>query len=376
MNRVGAAVLFLSAVFVGQVFLPAATTQAEAPAPPDTPTFQSGVNLVQVPVVVRDRDGHAVKGLHKEDFQLFDRGKLQEIASFVETKPGGQIAPDRSQTGVGRAAGAGMVVPERFVAFLFDDVAIRNSADLTRIRDAATRRLAALDPSDRAAVLTTSCRVLLDFTDDQAKIQEAVSRIAFQAVPVCRVAQTEVLQLAVLNSVVRRMALLPGERSVILISPGFSVGHDRTAEEAELIDTAIRSRVLIDALDVGGVAGAPPISASAGPVRGMAGQTNGQVNNRRPSAPSNRQPGASSTNPVALRELAHGTGGTYVAAGNDLDVGFRKLATPESFYVLGFSPGESKADGSFHELKVKLKEARKLTVQARGGYFAPARKQE
>jgi VWFA-related protein len=369
MNGTGAIpVLFLGATLAAM---------AQAPAPGgDTATFQSGVNLVQVPVVVRDHDGHAVKGLQKEDFELFDRGKRQEIASFVETKPGGQIAPDASQAGAGPAGGAGMVVPERFAAFLFDDVAIRDSADLTRVRDAATRRLAALDPSDRAAVITTSCRVLLDFTDDRAKLGEAVSQIGFRAAPVCRVAQTEVLQLAVLNSVVARMAHLPGQRSVILISPGFSVGHDRTAEEAELIDAAIRSKVLIDSLDVGGVAGAPPVSVGSGPVRGMAGQTNGQVNNRQPTMPRNRQPSASSSNPVALTELAHGTGGAYVAAGNDLDSAFRKLTTPEAFYVLGFSPGEAKADGSFHELKVKLKESHKVTVQARGGYYAPARRQE
>ena len=48
----------------------------------DTPTFSTGVNLVSVPVVVRDRDGHAVGTLRKEDFQLFDKGKPQIISKF------------------------------------------------------------------------------------------------------------------------------------------------------------------------------------------------------------------------------------------------------------------------------------------------------
>ncbi len=330
----------------------AAMAQAPEPAPrDDTPTFQSGVNLVQVPVVVRDRDGHAVKGLHKEDFELLDRGKRQEIVSFAETRPGEQTAPDRSQAG-----GGGMVIPERFVAYLFDDVSIRDSADLTRVRDAATRQLAALQPSDRASVVTTSCRVMLDFTDDKAKLHEAVSQIAFRSPPVCRVGRSQVLQLSVLSSLVRRVALVAGQRSVILISPGFFVGHDRTAEMAELIDAAIRSKVRIDALDVGGVGGAPlrPADPYGYPDRGPR-----QV----PPPP----------DPVTLTELANGTGGSYVAAGNDFDTGFRKLGTPESFYVLGFSPGDAKADGSFHELKVKLKDSRKLSVQARKGYYAGAR---
>jgi VWFA-related protein len=321
----------------------------------NTATFQSGVNLVQVPVVVRDRDGHAVTGLQKDAFDLFDKGKRQEIVSFAETKPGGQTAPDKS-VGDGAKAG-GMVIPERFVAFLFDDASLRDSADLTRIRDAATRQLAALQPGDRASVVTTSCRVLLDFTDDRAKLQEAVSQISFRSPPVCRVARTEVLQLAVLATVVRRVALVPGQRSILLISTGFFVGHDRTAEEAQLIDAAIQARVRIDALDASGVGGAAirPIDPASDP-----------LNRRQRSAP----PPAT---PEALIELAHGTAGTYVAAGNDLDMGFRKLATPESYYVLGFSPADAKADGSFHELKVKLKDSRKLTVEARKGYIAGAR---
>jgi VWFA-related protein len=343
----------------------AAMAQEPAQAPGgDTATFQSGVNLVQVPVVVRDHDGHAVKGLHKEDFELFDRGKLQEIVSFAETRAGEQIAPDRSQASAAPAGGGGMVVPERFVALLFDDVSIRDSADLTRIRDAAARQLAALQPGDRASVVTTSCRVLLDLTDDRAKLQEAVAQISFRAPPVCRVAGTQVVQLAVLASVVHRMSLVAGQRSVILISPGFFVGHDRTAEEAQVIDEAIRSKVLINSLDVGGVGGVSPIQSA-----------DASRNNRRSpygTAPNSTRQYAP-PDPVTLTELAHGTGGAYVAAGNDLDTGFRKLATPESFYVLGFSPGEAKADGSFHELKVRLKDSRKLTVQARKGYNAGAR---
>ena len=149
-----------------------------------------------------------------------------------------------------------------------------------------------------------------------------------------------------------------GERSITFISPGFYVGHDRTAEEAELIDSAVHSKVLIDALDVGGVGGGAitPVDPYGYPDRTGYQQ-------QRPSP----------NNPITLTELAHGTGGVYVAAGNDLDTGFRKLATPESYYVLGFSPAGVKADGSFHELKVRLKDPRKLSVQARGGYYAPAR---
>jgi hypothetical protein len=37
--------------------------------------------------------------------------------------------------------------------------------------------------------------------------------------------------------------------------------------------------------------------------------------------------------------------------------------------LLGFVPA-AKADGRFHQLKVKLENAHKMTVEARSGYYA------
>jgi hypothetical protein len=53
------------------------------------PTFklQSERNLVIVRVVVRDAKAAAVDNLRKEDFQLFDHGKLQTISQFSVEKP-------------------------------------------------------------------------------------------------------------------------------------------------------------------------------------------------------------------------------------------------------------------------------------------------
>src|SRR3984957_8814984 len=70
----------------------AEVTQRDAPF-----TFSTGVNLVLVPVVVRDREGHAIGTLKKEDFQLFDKGKLQEISKFsIEKAEAPPILPDTS----------------------------------------------------------------------------------------------------------------------------------------------------------------------------------------------------------------------------------------------------------------------------------------
>src|ERR1017187_385589 len=69
--------------------------------------FKARVNLVMVPVVVRDRKGNAVGSFKQEDFQLFDKGKPQFIARFSLEKVAGRPnkaaaaapppSPDRSE---------------------------------------------------------------------------------------------------------------------------------------------------------------------------------------------------------------------------------------------------------------------------------------
>jgi hypothetical protein len=81
---------------------------------------------------------------------------------------------------------------------------------------------------------------------------------------------------------------------------------------------------------------------------------------------------AASAQDDLLATLADGTGGVFFHNNNDLEEGFRRAAqAPEYSYVLAFTPQNLKLDGSFHTLKVTLKNAQKLTLQARRGYYAP-----
>jgi VWFA-related protein len=244
-----------------------------------------------------------------------------------------------------------MALPARFVTYFFDDLSIRDQGDLKRIRDAVTQQLGALQPGDRAAIFTSSCRVELDFTNDPQKLKETVGRMQLRPAPVCRVSQSQTLQVELLKAVVNKMSNLPGRREIILTSSGFHIGPSRPYEESELIEAATRAKVSIDAVDTGEATDYTGGGASA--------------------ARSNQPWYDNATNPVVLEDLAHGTGGTY-ATGNDFALSFRKLATPESHYVLGFVPA-GKADGRFHQLKVKLENAHKLSVEARKGYYAAPR---
>ena len=105
----------------------------------ETPTFKTRVNLVSVPVVVRDKQGRAVGGLQQEDFQLFDKNKPQIITKFSVEKAGAKFGkkPESPAPKPGEGSeGLPADTPDHFVAYLFDDVHLA-FGDLVRVRDAA-----------------------------------------------------------------------------------------------------------------------------------------------------------------------------------------------------------------------------------------------
>lgn len=363
-------------------------------------SFSSKVDLVTVPVVVRDHEGRAVGTLKKEDFQLFDKGKPQVISEFVIEKaedaaamaPGAGKPPERTAAG-------------RFVAYLFDDMHLE-FANLVRVRAAAVEHLTeSLRPGDRAAIYTTSGQNTLDFTSDQEKLRDAINRItprsrATQNAADCpavsvyiadliankndatalatvtaaalacmktgagsrmmaeaeaRAAADRMMTIAdadaqtvigALEGVVQRMSTAPGQRTIVLVSPGFLVTNDHRFQEAEVMDRAIRVHVTVSTLDARGL-----YTTGSGKYAIEGAQAQGEV----------------------LGEVADGTGGTLFHNNDNLLEGFRRTsAFPEFVYVLGFAPQDLKADGSFHGLKVTVKPMeRGGTLQSRRGYYAP-----
>jgi len=430
-SRLSRACLLLAlwAGVLGSAQTPAETADkngAEMTAHDAPATFQAKVNLVLVPVVVRDGQGRAVGNLQKEDFQLFDKGKPQVITKFSMEKSGGQAAKEAATAKPAENSAdehAPPILPEHYTAYLFDDIHLA-FVDLARVRAAAGRHMDSLDSNARAAIYTTSGQGTIDFTDDRAKLHETLLKLQPRPVSsaprgmdcpdvsyyeadlminkndpqalqvatadalVCMnltpqqisLAQSSArasaqraltagehetrLALVVLKEVVRRMSAMPGQRAIVFVSPGFVTPFDLLSDMTDVSERAIRANVIISALDARGL-----YTVGAGSDASQRTQNAGTLQFR-----TQYDIASASAEEDVMAALAEATGGTFFHNNNDLDAGFKRVAaTPEYLYVLGFSPENLKLDGSFHKLKVTLKDGSKLSLQARRGYYAPKR---
>ncbi|MGA6957038.1 MAG: VWA domain-containing protein [Candidatus Acidiferrales bacterium] len=171
-----------------------------------------------------------------------------------------------------------------------------------------------------------------------------------------------------LDEVVRRVAALPGQRSIVLISPGF-LTPTYEYDVSRVIDKANHANIFINTLDARGLYTVDPIGdvSQDPPVRATAQTTGISLQYRLDEQQAQSE---------VLSDLAYSTGGFYFRNNNDLDAGFRiTAAEPEVSYLLAIVPDGLKNDGRFHSLNVKLLTKEKYTVQARRGFFAPKRGQ-
>lgn len=399
------------------------TNSAEISSQEQPTTFKVNVNLVLVRVVVRDAAGKIIGNLKKEDFQLLDNRKPQVITKFVVESPESEVVAAKPAPAPGETAPApAFVAPQRFVAYLFDDLHLQ-WPDLQRAREAANRTLADMKPTDRLAIYTTSGQGMVDFTDDGIKLQQALLKLmphpigvqqtnpcpdisyymadliqnksdsqaiqaATQDALSCRyqndtrfLAQAEadakstamqqlsvgnqetLVALRTLKDMVRKTGSMPGQRMIVLVSPGF-FNPENLQDESDVIDRAVRENVIVNTLDARGLYTVDPLGdiSQSGPASPSAASVEQQY--RLDSA---------RTDENILAEIADGTGGSFFHNNNDFDAGFRRvgIATPEYSYVLGFSPSTLKPDGHYHALKVSVKAPPHLSIQARRGYFAP-----
>ncbi len=314
-------------------------------------TIHVDVNELLVPAVVRDGKGLTVGGLDKDDFRVLDQGKPRAITGFtVENSAateGVQRAPES-----GSASSAAVAQPaatrDRYIVLLFDDRHL-NLSDLAITQKAATKMLddplgageyadvlsfmgvnsgitgdrialkAAImqlkahplhqyDEHDCFAISAYTAHQIVDTRDGQV-LQAVVSQakscsnlmltggegvfenmVRSAANHALAVGQEDAREsLNVIENVVRAMAKLPGQRTLILVSPGFFSNSPETMYfKSEVLNQAAAANVIISALDA----------------RGMVVDTTGADH--------------------VMSELAAGTGGTFFDHSNDLESGLQE----------------------------------------------------
>ena len=176
----------LSTVVLAALAQPAAAQQQQQQNPAQPPTDEAvplvfgevlDVRVVNVEVVVTDKDGERVRGLDATDFRLKVDGKEVPIDYFSEIV-GGEV--------VARAGGAVKEVPSllpgqpvgtSYLVFIDDYFTIARDRD--RVLERLEQQAAALQPEDRMAVVAfdgQELTMLTSWTNSERVLQDALRK--------------------------------------------------------------------------------------------------------------------------------------------------------------------------------------------------------
>lgn len=329
----------LSLVFAGIVTLRAGAQQGIPPPPPppepgihQTPPEKAddqvslGTELVNVPFNVTDKKGHPITDLRKEDVQVLEDDKGQEIFSFerqLETPLTISLLIDTSGS---QEATIGI---ERDASYRFFEKVLRPDRDL-------------------GSVLTFSKDVTLeqDLTNSLSSLDQALARArvtpssAFGrggTAPTNPMAGGTSMFDAVFlasNDVLRREA---GRRVIILVTDGVDTTSSYT--KAAAIERATRSEVIVYCIAIG-------------------------------------DPNAGGLAIGVLESLSKETGGRTFAPRRieDLDKAFEEIQNDlRQQYVVSYAPSNVARDGAFRRIEVKSpgEAGKDLRFRYRRGYYAP-----
>ena len=337
-------------------------------------TVKSGINLVEVDVVVTDKDGKPVRGLRRDDFAVFEDGKPVDVMTFAAVDlplahaDSAIPPPDRSGTSI-----RSNDQPEdgRVMLIVLDDYHVRFDAGYAaRTRAIARKLVERLGPSDQAAVVATSGRGSMqsEFTNDKARLIDAIDAffpqseqsaggLAQDSMPRARGGTAgggfgfvnEIKArwaMDTLSNAAKALAEIPHQRkAMLLVSEGLPVSVEQIisnpnaagASDAmrDFILTAQRNNVAVYPVDPCGLSTECSFDA--------------QQN---------------------LRTLAEATGGFAVVNTNaPQDSIERIVAENGTYYLLGYSSPAAPNDGRRHRISVRTR-VPAVEVRARNGYVS------
>jgi VWFA-related protein len=390
------------------------------------PVFRSGVNLVLVDVVVRDRTGAFVKDLTADDFELFEDGVRQQILTFAVEEIAQKAAPLETTSTLsaaaidsGRDAQARPAAPEaaapatetparpepkpltseevagrRLLTLVFDTSSMQPE-DVQKAIDSASEWVnEQMTTADLVAVASigSGLQVLTDFTSDKERLRTvlgafaATDGTAYTAVDASTAATDDAAQAATeaaadssaqeldtFNNDVRLRALkalaealqpIQQKKAIIYFSSGMQrSGTDNQIELRAAVNAALKANVAIYPVDSRGLQAIVPGGSARQGSRGGIGAFSG-----RGVADQFTQLAAQQE---TLTALASDTGGTAFTDSNDFGEAFTKVQRDiSSYYMLGFSSTNSARDGRFRRLSVRVRKRSGLRLEAKNGYYA------
>ncbi|HET7216912.1 MAG TPA: VWA domain-containing protein [Vicinamibacterales bacterium] len=381
---------------------PAATAQPRPPAEQPPVTFKVEVNYVEIDAVVTDQQGNFVRNLTKDDFQVFEQGKLQNIsiASLVDipvqkfdpplykTKP---LEPDvrsnkkdfdgrvfvlvlddlnTSFTRTARVKIAAKQFIERYLGA--NDVAAivqtgggkSTAQEFTGSRD---RLLRAVDAFMGQKERSPTLEKIDDYQRMRQTGQLGTPRDSSEQIRVYKARNT----LTVLKNVADYMAGIRGRRKAVVF---FSEGIDYDIYDQ--ITNTWASDIRAYGQDAIAAATRANVSYYAVDPRGLSALDDGIELSSIPDDPTLNLGVMSMQRELqisqdSLRTLSEETGGFAAVNSNDFSTSFGRIVQDNSsYYVLGYYSSNTKRDGQFRKLTVRVKN-QSYQVRARKGYVAP-----
>jgi VWFA-related protein len=403
----------LTAFLLVACLVPSPAAQQQRP-----PVFRSGLELVSVDVVVRDRNGAVVRGLTASDFEVREDGVPQKVTTFVFQEIDDKAAPAGNvdlladiQQRVKESASQATAPParsiqapetptpmksedvagRRLIVLLFD-ISSMQPEDVQRSVDAAQKYVSdQMSPADLISVATVSSmlNVLTDFTGDKEKVQTALNTLGYtegtatpppdattmatDEQPVTDEAASDEtaeldlfnndIRLRVLKTLSETLAPIEQKKAIVYFSAGMQRnGQDNQVELRSAINAAVRANVSIYAVDTRGLQAVVP--------GGDATQASGRGQTLFSGRGVSQQFARLSSSQSTLTSLAVDTGGRAFSDTNDFGAAFNRLRRDMSaYYLLGYTSRNNAQDGRFRRIQVRVKNEG-LRVEARAGYYA------
>lgn len=342
---------------------------------PET-TLKKTVNLIQVPMAVRDSKGFSVIDLKPEDLMVYDNGKRQTIAKFNYLAPSSTPQAQVVDTESDASAEDGRVVGE----------SVQNQAAVNRwqshllivipqlqftSRYYALRAIAkALQHhllDNQSVAIVDNSSLVLPFTRDKDSLSQAVERLQHTKLSPCWTGPW----IAAATERLLQMRSMQGRKFLMMFSDGVRdpqcvgdlfIGSSPWA----LLNPALDASVAMYPLDPrGSVPVIPGGDASTDLSGGLGFHGLTPAINDRLSWESSML----GSQRADLLTVAAETGGRS-PVGNDLESAFREIQNASAYYDIGYYLPDLQADGGYHKLRIELRRPG-LRIFVKKGYFAP-----